>query len=148
MEDKKMKLGVSAAILALLVSLGFYAYKNKPTPEAVEMAKESSSTTNASAKTYKDGDYTAVGTYRTPNGSEKLGVKVTLKNQVVTAVEVEQLAVAPGSKFFQADFAKNYKEFVVGKNISELKLSKISGSSLTPKGFNDAIEKIKTEARS
>jgi hypothetical protein len=37
---------------------------------------------------------------------------------------------------------------VVGKNISELQLTKVSGSSLTPQGFMDALEKIKAEAQS
>jgi hypothetical protein len=46
----------------------------------------------------------------------------------------------------QTDFAANYKTQVIGKKIEGLELSKISGSSLTPKGFNDALEKIRSQA--
>ncbi len=36
---------------------------------------------------------------------------------------------------------------VVGKKIDEVQLTKVAGSSLTPKGFMDALEKVKTEAK-
>jgi hypothetical protein len=35
----------------------------------------------------------------------------------------------------------------VGKNIDELNVSKVAGSSLTSGGFNQAVEKIKQEAQ-
>ena len=37
---------------------------------------------------------------------------------------------------------------VVGKNIDEVAITKVAGSSLTPKGFTDALEKIKADAKS
>ncbi|KXK09170.1 MAG: hypothetical protein UZ21_OP11001000228 [Microgenomates bacterium OLB22] len=46
----------------------------------------------------------------------------------------------------QGLFAEGYKTQVVGKSIDELKLDVVNGSSLTPKGFEDALQKIKTEA--
>jgi hypothetical protein len=36
---------------------------------------------------------------------------------------------------------------VVGKNIDEVNLGKVSGSSLTPIGFNNAIEDIRSQAK-
>jgi hypothetical protein len=42
----------------------------------------------------------------------------------------------------------DYKQYVVGKKIDEVQLTKVSGSSLTPQGFNDALAKIKAEAKS
>ena len=43
---------------------------------------------------------------------------------------------------------QQYKENadIAAKNINEVKLDKISGSSLTPQGFNNALEKIKQQA--
>jgi hypothetical protein len=35
---------------------------------------------------------------------------------------------------------------VVGKDIDEISVSRVAGSSLTSGGFNDAIEQIKAEA--
>lgn len=59
----------------------------------------------------------------------------------------EGLATDPNSKRFQGEFADGYKAQVIGKPIAEVFLTKVSGSSLTPKGFNDAVEKIKSEAK-
>ncbi len=98
------------------------------------------------AHTYKDGTYSTVGTYKSPAGPEEIGVTVTLKNDIITDVTVVPKATAIKSKVMQADFIANYKTMVVGKNIAGLNLGKVSGSSLTPKGFNDAIDKIEAQA--
>jgi hypothetical protein len=96
---------------------------------------------------YKDGTYTAVGEYKSPAGAEEIGVTVTLKNDIIVDVTVEPKATVAISKRMQADFAANYKTLVVGKNIAEVKLTKVSGSSLTPAGFNDALVKIMAQAK-
>lgn len=101
--------------------------------------------TNAS---YKNGNYSAVGDYMSPGGAEQVGVTVTLKDNVITDVTFEPKAQRPISARFQDTFAADYKQFVVGKKIDEVQLSKVSGSSLTPKGFNDALAKIKVQAKS
>ncbi|NED66077.1 calcium-binding protein, partial [Streptomyces sp. SID10244] len=51
------------------------------------------------------------------------------------------------SKEFQGKFASGVDALVVGKNIDDLDVHKVSGSSLTSTGFNDAIDQIKTEAQ-
>lgn len=103
--------------------------------------------TEATASNYKDGTYTAVGDYTSPGGAEQLGVTLTIANGVVTSSEVEVKATRPISKTRQTDFKDNYKAQVEGKSIDEIVLTKVSGSSLSPKGFNDAVEKIKQEAQ-
>lgn len=100
------------------------------------------------AGAYKDGTYTAVGNYTSPGGAETLGVTLTIANGVVTTSEVEVQATRPISKTRQTDFKDNYKPQVEGKSIDELTLTKVSGSSLSPKGFNDAVEQIKQQAQS
>jgi hypothetical protein len=97
---------------------------------------------------YADGRYSQIGEYTSPGGEEELGVTLTLQNNLIQEVEVEVKATQPISKKMQIDFAENYREMVIGKSIDEVKLVKVSGSSLTPKGFNDALEKIKEQARS
>jgi uncharacterized protein with FMN-binding domain len=99
------------------------------------------------ASTYQDGTYTVEGDYVSPGGAEQLGVSVTLKNGVITESVVTPKAERPMSVHFQGIFVENYKPLVIGKSIDEVKLDKVSGSSLAPKGFNDAIEKIKAEAK-
>jgi uncharacterized protein with FMN-binding domain len=96
---------------------------------------------------YKDGVYTATGSYMSPGGKDDIDVTVTLKNNIIT----DTTAIAkPGddvSKKYMKMFTDNYKTLVVGKNISQVKLDKVSGSSLTPIGFNDAIFQIRTQAK-
>ena len=97
---------------------------------------------------FKDGTYTVVGQYTSPGGPEEIGVKVTLLDNAIKDVVVEPKATIPASQKFQKIFSENYKQLVVGKNINEVTLDKVAGSSLTPKGFNDALQKVMTEARS
>lgn len=104
-------------------------------------------TTTANTDTYKDGSYDATGTYTSPGGAEEIEVKVTLKDNVITDSEVISKATRSESKEYQGKFLDGYKSQVIGKNINQVNLTKVSGSSLTPKGFNDAITKIKAEAK-
>ncbi len=103
--------------------------------------------TPAPSSTYKDGTYSATGNYISPGGEESIKVTVTLKNDVISDANVVSLATRPESKNFQSKFISGYKALVIGKDIATVELTKVSGSSLTPGGFNDALSKIKVEAR-
>lgn len=96
---------------------------------------------------YKDGTYSATGSYKSPAGPEQIGVTLTLKNNIVTDATVTPEATAKRSVMMQNDFAANYKPLVVGKNINDINLTKVSGSSLTPAGFNDALANIESQAK-
>ena len=102
----------------------------------------------ANASKYKDGTYSATGTYRTPESVETINVTLTLANDVVTDVTSTISASAPESAQYQRKFLTNYKALVVGKSIDSLKLSQVSGSSLTSGGFNSALAQIKAKALS
>ncbi|MES3005834.1 MAG: calcium-binding protein [Patescibacteria group bacterium] len=95
---------------------------------------------------YKDGTYSAEGNYISPGGSEHVGVSITIKDDTVVASNFTIGAERPTSVQMQTQFASGYKQFVIGKKLDEVSVGKVSGSSLTPKGFNDAIAKIKIEA--
>ena len=102
---------------------------------------------STSTATYKDGSYTEDGEYNSPGGEEKVEVKVTLADGVITAVTVTSDASNdPTGKQYQAQFIKGISGEVVGKKIDNLSVSKVSGSSLTSMGFNAAITKIKADA--
>ncbi len=158
--EKNNNLAIGLVVIGLVAALaiGGYVYSSNQskttdtaqvstaptaTPQSNNMMMASDSAMMAE---YKDGSYTADGSYTTPGGQEMIGVTLTLANGVVTEVEVEEKGIKPISKEKQADFAKNYKTQVVGKKIDEINLTKVSGSSLTPKGFNAALELIKAEA--
>lgn len=96
---------------------------------------------------YKDGTYSTTGNYQSPAGKEEIGVSITLQNGIITDATFTPKATNEVSIKLQGMFASGYKQMVVGKTLDEVKLDKVSGSSLTPKGWNDAIEKIKLEAK-
>ena len=43
-------------------------------------------------------------------------------------------------------FVSNFAALIVGKDIDEVSLDKVAGSSLTSSGFNAAVETIKSDA--
>jgi hypothetical protein len=96
---------------------------------------------------FRNGTYTATGTYRTPGGNESIRVTLTISNDVVTNSTVTSLAQGNTTKAFQQDFIANYRSLVVGRQLDQLNLTKVSSSSLTPNGFNRATDTIEGQAR-
>lgn len=161
------KIGVGVLVVVIFLAVVIYSRSGSETNEvansnsgAESVMQENANTTTTSPATntpaantespdagYKDGTYTSTGTYNTPGGREEVAVSVTLKDGKVASSSVTAEANAPTSKQFQEEFINNYKQFVTGKSIDSLKLSKVSGSSLTGTGFNAAIEKIKADAK-
>ncbi|HEX9088375.1 MAG TPA: hypothetical protein VF867_12715 [Arthrobacter sp.] len=102
----------------------------------------------AGSASYKDGTYNADGNYVSPNGNETVGVTLTLAGGAVSDVKITPHPSNPNTKKFQGEFAGGIKAKIVGKKLDEIKVSKVAGSSLTSGGFNEAVEKIKSEATS
>jgi len=100
-----------------------------------------------SASIYKNGTYSATGSYMSPGGEDQIAVTLTLKNDIVTSVSATPEAGDRMSARFQNMFISGYQQYVIGKNISSLNLTKVSGSSLTPKGFDSALAQIKSQAK-
>ncbi len=153
-QPKKNK-GIVPVIGIALVAIAAVAYGMSGDKEVVPATTgtptettSNETVTPAKQSVYRDGTYNATGVYTSPGGAEKIGVTLTLKGDVITAAEVQKMATIEVSVKMQTVFADNYKQQVIGKNISEVKLDKVSGSSLTPKGFNDAVAKIKVQAQS
>lgn len=97
---------------------------------------------------YTDGTYTATASYRTPESSEQVTVTLTLKDGVVTSSSLSFPQTREReSRQYQSQFESGYKQYVVGKTIDSISLSRVSGSSLTSNGFNAALEEIKTQAK-
>ena len=104
-------------------------------------------TPKKSVYVYKDGTYSASGSYMSPGGVEQISVTLTLKNDLITNSSVTPQASDRTSVRYQNMFISGYQPYVLGKNIADVSLSAISGSSLTPAGFNSALNKIKSQAR-
>ena len=109
---------------------------------------DSGSTTDTSTGTYTDGTYTESADYQAPSGTETVDVTLTLAGNVITAVEVTGHATDPQAQQHQGEFKDGISAVVVGKNIDEIQVDKVGGSSLTSGGFNKAVELIKADAAS
>lgn len=160
--SNNVKIATTIAILlvAVLLVAGIKAFAGKDEDNASTVgagnttnvtpntsASSASGTDNAAASGYKDGAYSATGTYSSPGGAQEITVSITLKDGAVTETSATEGASDGQSSGFQAQFISGYKELVIGKSIDEVKLSRVSGSSLTSQGFNDAIDAIKDQAK-
>jgi hypothetical protein len=102
---------------------------------------------SAAASIYRDGTYSANGVYRSPAGGESIRISLTLKDDVVTAATFSGDATNPKSIAMQTAFGAGFEAQVVGKSIDEVNVGVVNGSSLTGGGFNEAVAKIKAEAK-
>lgn len=144
------------AIIAILIIVGALVVtkivsSKKDTPTTSSATTTSRAVTpatgTAAAAVYKDGDYQATGNYDSPGGEESIAISVTLKDGAVVATSATSKATDDEAQEYQQQFISGYKQSVIGKAISELSLSRVSGSSLTSQGFNDAIDQIKQQAK-
>ncbi len=105
----------------------------------------SSATTETSTPAPTAGVYSAIGDYTAPSGPESIDVTLTVVGGMIVEANVDSNTQNPISKKFQMQFIAAYRSFVVGKKIADLELTTVAGSSLTPKGFNDALADIRTQ---
>jgi uncharacterized protein with FMN-binding domain len=103
-------------------------------------------TAGATDGTYADGTYTAEGSYSTPGGEESIQVELTVADDVVTDVTVTPQASGGNAARFQDEFASGIADEVVGAELADLSVDKVSGSSLTGDGFNAALDAIRADA--
>lgn len=105
--------------------------------------------TDAVTGPYDDGTFEATADYQSPNGTETIKVSVTLEGDVVTEVTTEGVSSDPSPEVirYQGEFEDGIEAEVVGKNIDELQVDRVGGSSLTSSGFNEAIDQIKVKAQ-
>lgn len=152
------KINPAIATLIVIVLVGIVAAvvfvvrnqsEESAVTETVQTETESTNTPSDSntVASYKDGTYTENGTYISPGGRESIEVTITVANDIITDATVKGSATSGEAKEYQDDFASGYKTLVVGKDIDEVSLSRVAGSSLTSNGFNAALELIKTDAQ-
>jgi uncharacterized protein with FMN-binding domain len=150
------KLGAGLTLLVLTVVIVGTVVISRPkstlasTQASNSVVSNSPSTTSQAAPSgtgYKDGTYNATGHYDSPGGTEAVKVSLTINNDTVSAANVQSGANDPTALSYQTIFISGYKSFVVGKKINTIKLSNVSGSSLTSQGFNDALKQIENQAQ-
>ena len=102
---------------------------------------------SAGSGSLKDGHYTALGNYTSPGGASAVSVALTLKGGSVTALKVTPKAENPTAQQYESQFASGVNAKAVGKKLSDLNVTKVSGSSLTSQGFDKAIAAIEAKAK-
>jgi len=150
---KKLHPGITALIIIVLIGIAATAVivitsssaekTNETTTSSEETTPSSSNDTPSSdaTGTYKDGTYSATGSYSSPGGVQSIDLTVTIENGLMTK------ATDGDAEEYQDDFASAYKGLVVGKDVDKVSLSRVAGSSLTSNGFNKALDQIKTDAK-
>ena len=156
---------------ALLLTLGLTACGASPTtnPQGTSNAEPSPSATpepatpdNATPETqdtvtpptpdtaaatdsgYRDGEYSATGWYGSlPSHHD---VTLTIEAGAVTAVDITTPAEDETSLGYQQRFAAALPDTIVGRNIDELNVDRLAGSSGCSEGFMDALAQIKEQA--
>jgi uncharacterized protein with FMN-binding domain len=117
-----------------------------PRPESSEPAGSTSSRLPREPDAdYADGTYEARGTYG--GGPSFLDVTVTIDDDVITDVEVGTPATDETSLEYQQAFAAAVPDEVIGRDLGEVSVGKLAGSSSCGDGFNDAIAQIRDQAR-
>ncbi|KAA9086598.1 FMN-binding protein [Microbacterium radiodurans] len=148
----------AASVAGLALLAGCAGQADAEQPVADDAASSTTATPSAGSGTdssgaagstdgaYTDGSYTAEGTYQTPEGPETITVTLTVASDVVTEVEVVGEPTRRESKQYQSQFIGGIDELVVGKDLADVSVDRVAGSSLTSGGFNAAVEEIRTDA--
>jgi uncharacterized protein with FMN-binding domain len=93
---------------------------------------------------YRDGSYTADGLYG--GLPSRLTVTLTITNDKIEGVSVQTHATDPTSLDLQRRFAQAVPAVVIGRPLADVHVGKLAGSSVTPDGFNAAVERIRLQA--
>jgi uncharacterized protein with FMN-binding domain len=154
--NTREKLLAAAAVLIVvtLLVLGAKALAPKQSAVAQQIAQngvaniENAPSAATTTSLYKDGTYSATGTYDSPGGFQRIGVSVTLSGNKIVSASVTPEANDGDSREYQDMFISGYQQYVVGRDVGSLHLSRISGASLATEGFNNALRQIKSKAQS
>lgn len=149
-----LKVKVPSAIGLLLITLLIVGVivlgqtkKDMATSKSASMSTSGNSNTAPSSQTYKDGTYSAKGSYTSPAGAESVTVSLTIASNTVASSTVVSGANDPTATSYQSIFISGYKGYVDGKKVNEINLTNVSGSSLTPQGFMNALKEIENNAK-
>lgn len=101
----------------------------------------------ADANEFANGSYTASASYNTPAGAHNLSVTLNVENDQVVWVQASSDGKHPESQEYTERFLGGLDARVVGVPLADLgRLGAVNGASLTPKGFDAALEQIRSQA--
>lgn len=104
--------------------------------------------TTVSTVSYKNGTYSESASYKSPAGNEDVTFQFTIADNTITGVELATKSENAMSQKFQGFFMEGIQKEVIGKKLNELgTFSRVNGSSLTPKAFNEAVSALKEKVK-
>lgn len=119
------------------------------TPLVTTLTNSLEASPTALARANGEEDYKISETYQTPEGPEVVNFIITMDGDTIKNVSLDIKPKHGESKEYQTKFANGINGIVAGKKLSEIEaLDRVTGSSLTPKAFNKAIEKLKADIKS
>lgn len=121
----------------------------KKNTTAQKIASPTPAPQNKKQKEYKNGTYTAIGSYKTTEGiHESISVRTTLESGIIKNIVVAPLSNDAHERQMQATFAKDVSAYVIEEHIDNVPVfSAVNGGSFVPKGFERAIASIKAQAK-
>ena len=119
-----------------------------PAPDAAapDVAAPDAASSDATAvdSEFRDGEYSATGWYGgLPSHHD---VTLTIENDLIVDVEINTPAEDETSLGYQQRFVAALPDAVVGRDISDLTVDRLAGSSGCSEGFMDALAQIKEQA--
>jgi uncharacterized protein with FMN-binding domain len=118
-----------------------------PTSSPSAVQSSATATPTAAPSGYKDGTYSVTIGYSVPHGQNSLSVKMTLSSGLITDVTATDSYSDYESERYTSGFDSSINSVAVGKSVSSLSVSRLSGASLTSSAFNAALSKIKASAK-
>lgn len=136
--------GVSVLLYVLDVPISPTALDQIPTVIPTSVAPQSQTTPSSVPVTNIYRQYIENIQYFVKRRAETMTVQIYLDGQIVTDLNLTQVASNGESQQYQDDFAAEVKTLVIGKNINEIQVTRIAGASYTSNAFMEALSKIKS----
>lgn len=147
MRPTALATAITGAGLLAVGLAGCTAADASPGSSSAAAAPSASTASSGASAAFKDGTYTELGRYTSPGGPSAVDVTLTLQSGVVKAVKVVPKAENPTAAGYESQFASGVGSKVVGKRLTELDVTVVSGSSLTSRGFDAAVQAIQAKAK-
>ncbi|WP_213814584.1 hypothetical protein [Glaciihabitans sp. dw_435] len=114
------------------------------TPSTAPNRDNTTTATPFAAAEFVDGEYSATGWYGSLPSHQD--VTVGVEDGAITDVEITTPAEDETSLGYQQRFAAALPEAVIGKDIADIRVDRLAGSSGCSEGFMNALAKIKEAA--
>jgi hypothetical protein len=114
------------------------------TPSTSTTSRTGTSGSGAST-TFKNGTYSATGSYRAPDGTQQIGITLTIAGDAVTSASAKNEAQGRQSSQYEDEFISDFTSQVVGMKVDSISI--FTRATLTVAGFDNALQNIESQAR-